>query len=39
MLIRARPVAAPARRLLSLAALLAIGLAAWWYYTAHHGSF
>lgn len=27
------------KTLLVLAALLAIGLAAWWYYTAHHGSF
>jgi hypothetical protein len=25
------------KMLLVLAALLAIGLAAWWYYTAHHG--
>ena len=25
--------------LLVLAALIAVGLAAWWYYTAHHGSF
>jgi len=27
------------KMLLLLAALTAIGLAAWWYYTAHHGSF
>lgn len=27
------------KMLLVLAALLALGLAAWWYYAAHHGSF
>ncbi|MSU59031.1 MAG: hypothetical protein EXS35_12840 [Pedosphaera sp.] len=27
------------KMLLVLAALTAIGLAVWWYYTAHHGSF
>ena len=27
------------KTLLLLAALAALGLAAWWYYAAHHGSF
>ena len=27
------------KNLLVLSALMAIGLAVWWYYTAHHGSF
>jgi len=27
------------KMLLLLAALMAIGLAAWWYYAAHHGAF
>jgi hypothetical protein len=27
------------KMLLLLAVLAALGLAAWWYYTAHHGSF
>jgi len=26
------------KMLMVLAALLALGLAAWWYYTAHHGA-